>query len=155
MPLTPVDEHTEEFEQLAGLVALEILDGDELLRFEQHAAVCARCKVMVRVDREALARTAPEMDPSPDFKQRLMARAAQELAATAQTTHTAPRTVAEPPYVAQPEPIPLRRPPNVIPFWRRSRTWTSALAAVLVVALVSAGAFTYQNQVVASYPLYG
>src|SRR5438132_11441952 len=137
MPLTPVDEHTEEFEQLAGLVAMEILDGDELVRFEQHAAICARCQLMVRHDREALTRAAPAMDPSPDFKQRLMARAAQELAATTQTTDTPPRTVAEPPHVAQAEPIPLRRPPNVVPFWRRSRRWTSALAAVLVVALVS------------------
>jgi anti-sigma-K factor RskA len=44
--------------------------------------------------------------------------------------------------------------PSVVPFWRRTR-WASALAAILVVGLVSVGAFTYENQVVASYPLNG
>jgi anti-sigma-K factor RskA len=141
MPTSPVDEHTDEFEQLAGLVALEILDGDELARFEQHAAHCDRCRLMVRLDREALALAAPEMDPSPDFKQRLMERAAQELTATS--------------IQKRPEPIPLRRePPNVIPFWRRSPV-ASALAAVFALALVTAGAFSYENQVVKSYPLTG
>ena len=137
MPPTPVDDHTEEFEQLAGLSALDALEGDELARFERHAARCDRCRLMERLDREALARAAPEMDPSPDFKARLMQRAAQELAAPG----------------AQ-EPIPLRPPASVIPFWRRSR-WTSALAAALVLGLVSIGAFTYQNQVVATYSLSG
>jgi anti-sigma-K factor RskA len=135
MPSTPVDDHTEEFEQLAGLSALEVLEGDDLARFERHAAQCDRCRLMARLDREALARAAPEMDPSPGFKTRLMQRAAEELAAT-----------------ARPEPLSQR--PTVIPFWRRSR-WASALAAVLVVGLVSVGAFTYENQVVATYPLSG
>jgi anti-sigma-K factor RskA len=144
MASTPVDDHTEEFEQLAGLSALDLLAGDELARFEEHAARCERCRVMVRLDREALALAAPEMDPSPDFKQRLLQRAAQEL------TAVQPQTIAA-------EPIPLRRePPNVIslPLWRRSR-WVSTLAAVFAVALVSVGAFSYENQVVASYPLTG
>jgi Anti-sigma-K factor rskA len=141
MPPTPVDDHTEEFEQLAGLSALDALEGDELARFERHAAHCDRCRLMERLDRETLARVAPEMDPSPDFKARLMQRAAQELAAPgAQEPST--------------EPISLRPPANVIPFWRRSR-WTSALAAALVLGLVSIGAFTYQNQVVATYSLSG
>jgi anti-sigma-K factor RskA len=96
---------------------------------------------MERLDREALARAAPEMDPSPDFKARVMQRAAAELAATA-----------APPL--RREPIPLRPARNVIPFWRRS-AWASALAAVLVVGLVSVGAYTYENQVVATYPLDG
>ena len=81
MPPTPVDDHTEEFEQLAGLQALEVLEGEELRRFEEHAARCERCRLMVRLDREALALAVPEMDPSPDFKARLMERAAAELAA--------------------------------------------------------------------------
>src|SRR5207237_33700 len=58
MPPTPVDDHTEEYEQLAGLSALDVLEGDELARFERHAASCARCRLMVRLDREALARAA-------------------------------------------------------------------------------------------------
>jgi anti-sigma-K factor RskA len=138
MPTTPVDDHTEEFEQLAGLSALDVLEGDDLARFERHAARCDRCRLMVGLDREALARAAPEMDPSPGFKTRLMERAAQELAARTTT----------------PEPIPLRQAPRVIPFWRRTR-WASALAAVLVVGLVSVGAYTYENQVVATYSLSG
>jgi anti-sigma-K factor RskA len=141
MASTPVDDHTEEFEQLAGLAALEILEGDELARFEQHVDQCERCRLMLRLDREALAVAMPEMDPSPGFKDRLMQRAAQELAAAA-------------PAQAPPAPIPLHRAPTPIPLWRRS-PWVSAVAAVLVVALVSAGAFSYQNQVIASYPLHG
>lgn len=140
MPTTPVDDHTEEFEQLAGLAALDVLEGAELARFEQHSAHCERCRLMVRGDREALAHLAPELDPSPGFKERLLQRAATEL----ETQRPAP------------EPVPLRQPPNVsqFPWWRRQR-WATALAAVLLVALVSAGAFSYENQVIASYPLTG
>ncbi len=146
MSATPVDGHTDEFEGLAGLAALDVLEGDELGRFQRHAAQCERCQLMVRLDREALAAVslvAPPMDPSPDFKARLMQRAAAELA----------HTVAEP--APGPAPIPFRsRPPNVIPFWRRS-PWVSALAAVLVVGLVSFGAYSYENQPVATYELSG
>jgi hypothetical protein len=149
MPPTPVDDHTEEFEQLAALAALDVLEGDEQVRFEQHAAQCERCRLMVQLDREALARAAPEMDPSPDFKARLMQRAADELA----------QGPADQPEVAPPpEPTPLRAaapPPNVIPLWRRAPRWASALAAVFVVGLVALGGYTYQNQVVVSYPLSG
>src|SRR5215472_6282003 len=120
MPPTPVNDHTEEFEQLAGLAALEILEGDELRRFEQHAAHCERCRLMVRLDREALALAAPEMEPSPDFKARLMQRAALELGDSRVTVLV----------------------PKVIPFWRRS-PWSSALAAVLVLGLVTAGGYAY------------
>jgi hypothetical protein len=167
MPPTPVDDHTEEFEQLAALSALDVLDGDELVRFEQHAAHCERCRMTVRLDREALARAAPEMDPSPDFKARLMQRAAAELAdvevqrpaAQAPLEPIQPRPEAQPPEVAAPpEPIPLRPeapPPNVVPLWRRAPRWASALAAVFVLGLVVLGGYSFQNQVVASYPLTG
>jgi anti-sigma-K factor RskA len=147
MPPTPVDDHTEEFEQLAALSALDVLEGEELERFEQHAAHCERCRMTVRLDREALARAAPEMDPSPDFKARLMQRAAAEL--SADVVDEAPPS---------PEPTPLRTealPPNVVPLWRRAPRWASALAAVFVVGLVALGGYSYQNQVVASYPLSG
>lgn len=150
MSATPVDGHSDEFEQLAGLAALGVLDGDELGRFEQHAAQCERCQLMVRLDREALAAVslvAAPMDPSPDFKARLMQRAAEELAASQRAT------VVEP--APGPAPIPLRpRPPNVIPLWRRS-PWVSALAAILVVGLVTFGAYSYENQPIATYELSG
>jgi hypothetical protein len=79
MSATPVDDHTEEFAQLAGLSALHVLDGDDLDRFETHVARCERCQVIVRLDRETLiplSLLAPAMDPSPDFKARVMQRAA-------------------------------------------------------------------------------
>jgi hypothetical protein len=51
--------------------------------------------------------------------------------------------------------VSLGRPPdNVVPFWRRPQ-WPRALAALLVVGLVTAAAYTYQNQVIASYALSG
>ena len=159
MSATPVDGHTDEFEGLAGLAALDVLEGDELGRFQRHAAQCERCELMVRLDREALAAVslvAPPMDPSPDFKARLMQRAAEELAAddTARRGSLAePQTSTEP--APGPAPIPFRsRPPNVIPLWRRS-PWVSALAAILVVGLVSFGAYSYENQPVATYELSG
>jgi anti-sigma-K factor RskA len=159
MSATPVDGHSDEFEGLAGLAALDVLEGDELGRFQRHAAQCERCQVMVRLDRETLAAVslvAPPMDPSPDFKARLMQRAAAELAAidTARGGRVAaPQTVAAPP--PGPAPIPVRqKPPNVIPLWRRS-PWVSALAAILVVGLVSYGAYNYENQPVATYELSG
>ncbi len=147
MPTTPVDEHSLEYEQLAGLAALEVLDGGDLVRFEQHSAACERCQIMVRLDRQALAQlatSAPPMDASPDFKARLMQRAAAELA-----TSTGVRAAPNPPQAS-----PLRPASNVVPLWRRSR-WVSSLAAILVVGLVTFGAFTYQNQVVATYDLTG
>ena len=136
MPTTPVNDHAEGFEELAALMSLGVLEGDELTRFQQHAANCERCQLLVRMNREALARAVPEMDPSPGFKQRLIQRAAQEL-------------VAE-----RAQPTPMRRPPSVVPFWRRS-AWASALAAALVIGLVSVGAYSFENQVIATYPLSG
>jgi anti-sigma-K factor RskA len=139
MSAAPVDDHTEEFEQLAGLSALDALEGEDLGRFQAHATHCERCRLIVQLDREALrhlSATAPEMDPSPDFKERLMQRAAAEL--------------------REREPIPLRarQPSNVIPIWRR-RPWLSAIAAVFVLGIATLSALGYENQVVATYALTG
>ena len=159
----PVDGHTEEFEQLAGLSALDALDGADRERFEGHAAQCARCRLMVRLDREALARlslTAPEMDPSPDFKARLMQRAADELAAQQSAPPGPAADVAAPAPPREPTPLRPARPDqapreaaepppaNVVPIWRRQPQWLQAIAAVLVLALLSVGAYGFQNQVV-------
>jgi anti-sigma-K factor RskA len=136
---SPAADHSEEFEQLAGLQALRVLEGDDLARFDEHAARCERCRLIMRLDRETLRElslAAPEMDPSPGFKERLMQRAAAELAQ------------APPP---PPEPIPIRPRTNVVDF-RRSRAWLTSLAAVLVLAL---GGYAYMNQVIASYQLTG
>ena len=140
MSAIPVDGHGEEFEQLAGLAAMDLLEGDELVRFEEHAVHCEPCQVMERLDRQALAHlslVAAPMDPSPDFKTRLMERAAAELAASSAVPAA---------------PVPIR--PRVIPLWRRS-PWISSLAAVLVLGLVGLGGYVYENQPVATYELTG
>src|SRR5215204_835580 len=110
MSATPLAaDHSEEFEQLAGLQALDVLQGEERERFEEHAARCQRCQVIMRLDRETvvqLSLSAPEMDPSPGFRERLLQRANAELA---EATPAA-------------EPTPLRPAGNVVLF-RRSRAW--------------------------------
>src|SRR3954465_12390498 len=100
MSATPVAaDHSEEFEQLAGLAALRVLEGEDLARFEQHARQCERCRMIVRLDRQTLERltlAAPEMDPPPGLKERLLTKAAAEL------------ELAQPVQPPAPEPIPLR-----------------------------------------------
>src|SRR5918911_4864428 len=102
----PAPGHTRDFEELAGLAALHALEGNELSEFEQHARTCQRCQAIERADREAvrlLGLSAPEMDPPAGFKERLMQRAAAELAGR--------------PAERQPaQPLPLR--PRVVPFRR-------------------------------------
>jgi predicted ribosomally synthesized peptide with SipW-like signal peptide len=146
----PAPGHTRDFEELAGLAALQALEGDELADFQAHARGCQRCQAIERADREAVALlglAAPEMDASPGFKERLMQRAAAELGAREPA-------IAPEPEVREPEvrePIPLR--PRVVPF-RRS-AWVASLAAVFVIALAGAGTYSYLNQVVTSVPLSG
>ena len=151
-PANAAADHSEEFEQLAGLSALDVLEGDERSAFEAHAARCQRCQVIVRLDRQTLgglAVAAEPMDPSPDFKARLLQRAAAELeqARPGQPTAAGPTRDAR-------APIPLRpRPANVVPFYRR--TWVAAIAAVLVLGIATTGVLQYVNQPVATYTLSG
>jgi hypothetical protein len=178
MSTQPADDHSEEFEQLAGLVALRVLEGEELERWQLHAGNCERCRMTVRLDREALARVslaAPEMDPSPGFKQRLMQRAADELARSAVAVQAPPSGLADAQPDAGPstaddpdanpsttpeqadaprEPLTFPGPGRVVPLWRRS-PWLSALAAVFVLGLFSVGAYSYENQAIATYALTG
>ena len=136
----PAPGHTRDFEELAGLAALRALEGDELSEFERHAQACPRCRAIERADREAvllLGLTAPEMDASSGFKERLMQRAAAELA--------------ERPAQARREPVPLR--PRLVLF--RRPAWVASLAAVLLIAVAGAGTYSYMNQVVTSVALSG
>jgi anti-sigma-K factor RskA len=81
------------------------------------------------------------MDPSPGFKERLLARARAELE---EQQHAAP-----------PEPVQLQpRSTGKILQFRRS-VWASALAAVFVIGVATASVATYMNQVVATYVLTG
>ena len=152
----PAPGHTRDFEELAGLAALRVLEGDELDSFRQHAQACQRCRAIERADRNAVMRLgliAPEMDPSPGFKERLLQRAAAELAERAEPAEPAER--AEPAEPAE-QPVPLRPRPargRILPF--RRPAWVASLAAVLVIALAGAGTYSYMNQVVTSVALTG
>ena len=78
----PAPDHTSDAESLAGLYALGILEGAELARFERHLAGCGRCAEVVDGDAaivSALSLTAPEAEPEPGFKERLLAWAAADV----------------------------------------------------------------------------
>jgi anti-sigma-K factor RskA len=79
----PASDHTADAESLAGLYAFGILEGAELARFERHLLTCGRCAKVVDGDQaivSTLSLTAPEVEPEPGFKERLLARAAAEIA---------------------------------------------------------------------------
>jgi anti-sigma-K factor RskA len=143
---TPGADHTPEHLELAGLYALRVLDDDERAEFERHLAGCTICQAAVAADREtvsALSLGAPEMEPSPGFRERLLRAAAAELEGDA---------VSAEPALAQPAP-----PPAPIPFWRR-RLVPQLLAAALAVVVGGAallGIQGYRNQVVSTVPLQG
>jgi anti-sigma-K factor RskA len=137
----PAADHTVDAESLAGLYAFGVLEGGALARFERHLAVCGRCVEVVDGDRAAviaLSLTAPEAEPSPDLKDRLLARAAAELAAPP----------AERSAVVTPTPLPDTG-------WHRWR-WLLPVAA-LILALLAGGALVERElaatQVVAAAPM--
>ena len=79
----PAPDHTPDAESLAGLYAFGALEGAELARFERHLAACVRCAEVVDGDQaivSTLSLTAPEVEPEPGFKERLLARATAEIA---------------------------------------------------------------------------
>jgi Putative zinc-finger len=81
MPKLPTT-HTAENEELAALYALNLLDGAELTEFRRHLARCARCYSTAQQDQIVLSMlnlAAPEMDPAPGLRDRLLERAAREL----------------------------------------------------------------------------
>ena len=79
----PATDHTPDAESQAGLYAFGVLEGAELARFERHLATCGRCAEVVDGDQalvSTLSLTAPEVEPEPGFKERLLAQAAAEIA---------------------------------------------------------------------------
>lgn len=77
----PAPDHTPDAESLAGLYAFGLLEGAELARFERHLAGCGRCAEVVDGDAamlSAISLTVPEAEPSPDLRERLLARAGAE-----------------------------------------------------------------------------
>ncbi|HEX6211000.1 MAG TPA: anti-sigma factor [Methylomirabilota bacterium] len=70
----------DDFEDLAAVYALGVLDGDDLVRFEAHVAEgCDRCSMLLLDSHEAferLARAEPPAVPPPRVKAALLARIA-------------------------------------------------------------------------------
>jgi anti-sigma-K factor RskA len=94
---------------LVGPYALDALDDGEEVTFEQHLALCERCREELAGLREAaaaLAYGAPSAAPPPELKQRILAQARAER-------------------------------PNVVPL-RRRRNWTAPLAAAAAIAACAA-----------------
>jgi len=94
---------------LVGPYALDALDDGEEQSFEQHLALCERCREELAGLREAaasLAYGAPRAVPPPELKDRILAQARAER-------------------------------PNVLPL-RRRRNWTAPLAAAAAVAACAA-----------------
>ena len=86
---------------LVAPYALDALEAGEERRFEEHLALCERCREDLAGLREAaasLAYGAPETMPPTDLKERILAQARSER-------------------------------PNVVPLRRRRRSWTAPLAA--------------------------
>jgi anti-sigma factor RsiW len=94
---------------LVGLYALDALDEGEEVTFEEHLALCDRCRDELAGLREAasaLAYTAPRAAPPPALKERILTQARVER-------------------------------PKVVPL-RRRRNWTAPLAAAAAVAACAA-----------------
>jgi anti-sigma-K factor RskA len=99
----------EDVHALVGPYALDALDEGEEQTFEEHLALCERCREELAGLREAaasLAYGAPRASPPPELKERILAQARAER-------------------------------PNVIPF-RRRRNWTAPLAAAAAIAACAA-----------------
>lgn len=141
----PAPDHTPDAESLAGLYAFGVLEGAELARFERHLAGCGRCAEVVDGDQaivSALSLTAPEVEPEPGFKERLLARAAVELAGRAEEGGGEGLT-----------PFPPARP-------RRSGVaplvWLVPLAAIMLALFAGAGLLSREissAQIVATAPM--
>jgi anti-sigma-K factor RskA len=94
---------------LVGPYALDTLDEGEERQFEEHLALCDRCREELASLREAaasLAYSAPRAVPPPELKERILSQARAER-------------------------------PNVVPL-RRRRNWNAPLAAAAAVAACAA-----------------
>jgi anti-sigma-K factor RskA len=100
----------EELHSLVAPYALDSLDGEEERSFEEHLALCDRCREELAGLREAaaaLAYGAAGPAPPPELKDRILAQARAER-------------------------------PNVVPMARPRRNWTVPLAAAAAVAACAA-----------------
>jgi anti-sigma-K factor RskA len=151
----PAPDHTPDAEAVAGLYAFGILEGAELARFERHLAGCGRCAEVIDGDRavvSTLSLTAPEIDASPGFKERLLAQAAVEIAARSHGSDRPGEAGGSSNGGLRPAPSPFRpRCSRVSPL-----AWLLPLAAVMLALLAGAGLLSRQiaaEQIVAAAPL--
>jgi anti-sigma-K factor RskA len=145
--------HPEEFRELATLAVLNALEGEEAAAFARHLEGCEVCRTTMADDRRIFAQldeSALGMEPSPGFRERLLAKAAAE-----RHTPAKPQEKGQPVVV----PFPTAEPAESGVTRRRSRTlWLIALAASIVLALgvgAYAGQQAYANQVLVAVPLAG
>ena len=134
----PAPDHTADAESLAGLYAFGVLEGAELARFERHLAACGRCAEVVDGDRaivSTLSLTAPEVEPEPGFKERLLARAAAEIAERTDEGGTGSGGVT---------PFPAVRPRRTGPV---PLVWLAPLAAIMIALFAGAGLLSQQISV--------
>ncbi len=143
----------EEFEELSGAYVLDAITPAERQTAQAHLATCQKCTSLLRELREVvslLSHTVPQVNPSPELKERILAAIREE---SQRTSGSMPR-----------RPIPLTQV-------RRQRPSLRILiaAAVLIFALFSSLAawnMSLQTQIaalqgqttlsnVASYPLQG
>ena len=113
--------------ELADLYAVGALDGRELAEFEAHLATCAQCTERIRETRDALtlmARSLPEVPPSPALRARVLAAVAGEPAPA--------MPVARP--VAAPAPRPSARRPSRTLWWAG---WAGLAAAAALLLFVN------------------
>ena len=143
----PAPDHTPDAESLAGLYAFGVLEGAELGRFERHLAGCGRCAEVVDGDQaivSSLSLTAPEVEPEPGFKERLLARAAAEIAERPDEGGSGGSRLT---------PFPPVRPRRTGP---APLVWLAPLAAIMLALFAGAGLLSQQissAQIVATAPL--
>ena len=82
----------------AAAYALDALDEPEVSAFEEHLAACSRCQSELAVMRRAVEGlpAAPQVDPGPELKQRVMATVRAEANARAGSEATKRRAAAAP-----------------------------------------------------------
>jgi hypothetical protein len=157
-----------EVTELSGLFVLDALQPDERAAVVAHLETCPEAHEEVRAVggvAPALASLAQPVDAPPELKTRVMAAYAADAAAGRLATQDAPAaTIAQPAKLPGrystgermtpvqttapiPKATPLAAPPRTawqLPAWA---SWTMAVAAVLVVAVVGVWAIGLQNRV--------
>jgi hypothetical protein len=116
----------EEFLELAAVVALDAGDEDDVLQVEEHAAGCAECRAWLdefRTAAAALGTVMPQVEPSPELRERLFEAVRRE-----------PRSLT---VVRRLWPRALRRRPRVaLPWLVAAASLIVALAALVWVAIL-------------------